>query len=90
MTHIIEREPERKMLRCLYSCKDCGVQRAGVDVPERADGQVVTEWVESVLIMAIAADHNARSPKCRPETFSEVMIPVPEEAKGVGFTVTEN
>lgn len=85
-----EEAPRRRTLRCLYSCAPCGTRNAGVDVPERADGQDVSDWVERVAMMAIAADHAARNPKCASHVLSHVFIPAPEEAKGVGFLPTSN
>ena len=58
-----------------YSCYECGLRRIPVDVPART-GEDVVMWMRAILTPALVADHQKRSPRCRPETFAEVMIPM--------------
>lgn len=62
-------------IEVLYSCRVCGLMRVPVQVPARGEEDVVA-WVEKVLTPALVADHKRRSFLCRPDTLSDVMIPV--------------
>jgi hypothetical protein len=66
---------EELHIDCKYSCGECGIHRAVVSVPART-GETVTDWLEKIAVPHLVADHEARSPLCRPKSFSEVMIPV--------------
>lgn len=64
----------KAMVRCMYSCNECGVHRVICDVPAREDEGAV-EWMEKKAILAVAAAHRAASPNCRAEKISELLIP---------------
>ena len=57
-----------------YSCALCGVKRAEVPVPARGPEDVVA-WLKGAAIPVLMNDHARRSPGCRAQEFSEVMIP---------------
>ena len=57
-----------------YSCVLCGLMR--VSFPMQARGsETVIEWMEKLLPL-LEEDHRRRSPSCRADNFTEVMIPV--------------
>jgi hypothetical protein len=60
---------------CMYSCAVCGISKAHVKVPARLEGEGIREWLEQVAGVALAEDHERRSPGCHPNTLSEVYIP---------------
>jgi hypothetical protein len=62
-------------IRVLYSCDGCGIDRASVEIAERAEGEHLGAWMDK-LAVGIAIDHAARSPTCRSVVMREVMIPV--------------
>jgi hypothetical protein len=61
--------------KCKYSCSLCGIYRQEVDVQSRQD-ELITDWMDNVMIPALVADHEVRSPNCHPTKLSEVMIPM--------------
>lgn len=67
------------MLVVKYSCKDCGIDRQPVLTTPRAEGQDIISFVGSVAA-SCRNDHEKRSPGCKPQTFSEIMIPAPDGA----------
>lgn len=66
-----------RMIDVLYSCSDCGIEKALAPVRERRENEDVVFWVGVIVAAVISDDHHARSPKCPAETIEEVMIPFP-------------
>jgi hypothetical protein len=66
-----------------YSCALCGITRVPCVVEERAAGEDIAVWMATVG-EALSRDHDRRSPGCRPEKLSEVMIPLPDEGSAIG------
>jgi len=67
-------------IRCFYSCTSCGLVKTPVDVPARGEENVV-EWLEHIATPALAVDHRAKSPACRPKSLSNVIIPMTGTSK---------
>jgi len=65
---------EKPTIHVLYSCAECGVKDAGVDVPIRGNEDVI-QWMNQTVVH-IAQDHRQRSPNCHPREFSEIKIPI--------------
>lgn len=63
----------------LYSCHCCGIRRQEVDVPARGEEDVLV-WMKT-MGEHLSRDHHMRSPHCRPETLSDVMIPIAGTSK---------
>lgn len=59
-----------------YSCHACGIEKAEVPVRYRSSSEEVLDWMLQVLTPALLADHDSRSPHCRPEGLDDVMIPI--------------
>ena len=72
-------------LECKFSCELCGVADAVAFVPVRKTGQEVTDWMEKVCIPAICEAHFLLSRDCRPKQLTNLMIPIYEDAEGIGF-----
>jgi hypothetical protein len=62
-------------VRCLYSCRGCGLTDIAVDVPARGADEEVAVWMQQA-IRTLARDHGRRSPWCRPKALQEVKIPL--------------
>jgi hypothetical protein len=60
----------------MYSCPLCGIVKAKVKVNARVEGQDIMDWMTNVCVMALAADHEKRSPNCHPTHFGDIMIPI--------------
>ena len=65
-------------IKVRYTCGKCGIKRMPVEVDERDDGQDVIAWM-ATMTTELIADHERRSPGCRPLIFDEVMIPSDEQ-----------
>jgi hypothetical protein len=63
-------------ITCKYSCDECGLHRVEVTVPARPKSMDIARWVQNVAAYMVYADHSCRSPKCRSNTMSEMMIPI--------------
>ena len=74
------------VIKCLYSCDDCGIERAAFEVAERAEGEDIGAWMEKVTA-AVSADHQTRSGGCPSRKLRELMIPVPKGTERVGEVV---
>lgn len=62
--------------------------RQYVEVPEREpEKQDVVEWLNGTAVPMLVADHESKSPLCRPKKFSEVGIPVSDATEHVGRKV---
>lgn len=61
-------------ITCKYSCHLCGLKAIEVAVPARGDEDVIS-WMKA-LGKYLSEDHHAKSPHCRPDTLSNVMIPI--------------
>jgi len=68
---------------CLYSCNVCGIKDAEVQVPARGAEDVIA-WMNGTLTPHLVADHEQRSPGCRPQSLSQVKIPMPAGTDRVG------
>jgi len=66
-----------------YSCRDCGLIDVQVPVAVRG-AEDVGQWMDGVLLPALANDHRTRSPRCSPRTLANVKIPMPEGVSRVG------
>jgi hypothetical protein len=72
-------------IRCFYSCAACMLVRQFVEVPERDPvAQDVVQWIRDTAVPLLVADHESKSPLCRPEEFAEVGIPVNDATEHVG------
>jgi len=67
---------DRLTIRCMYSCRLCGIQKASLDVPARGDDEEVGHWVGETCARAIGEDHAKRSPGCSAQKIDEVWIPI--------------
>jgi hypothetical protein len=67
-----------------YSCSLCGLCRVAVETAERVDGQHIGDWMRDVVTPTLVADHERRSPGCKPLAFTEVMIPMPDDGEPLG------
>lgn len=63
-------------ITCMYTCALCGIVKAHVQVPAREESQDVVTWVREIAAVALAIDHNQRSPDCHPKEFTEIYIPI--------------
>lgn len=63
-----------------YSCAHCGLNRVTAQVPARVD-EDVRVWFKKVMGRAIKNDHAARSPHCRSNHVTDVMIPMTGASK---------
>ncbi len=61
-------------IRVLYTCRLCGLDNVGVDVPARGDENVLV-WMDSTA-RQLSEDHAKRSPNCYPKTLDEIKIPI--------------
>lgn len=68
---------------CMYSCTVCGIVKAHVKVRLREEAENVVDWLQKVATPAFVADHERRSPDCRPTFFADVYIPI-SGAKFIG------
>lgn len=71
-------------MKVKYSCDQCGLDEVTCDVPERPADEDVVHWVSQTMGHCLAADHRARSPRCRATSLTKVMIPVPAGTQRVG------
>jgi len=76
------------LLQVEYSCHGCGAgtppeQRIKVTVRHRREGQDIVEWLNDCARL-VAMDHGRRSPLCPSKVF-DLMIPMPDDKKGIGF-----
>lgn len=62
-------------LAVLYSCSACEVEGAEVPVPLREPGQDVISWFELIVLPALRADHQLRSPDCEAHALEHVLVP---------------
>lgn len=62
-------------IKCIYSCKACGLKKVAVPVPVREQGQDLMVWMNT-LMMSLGGDHFKRSPHCKTTSLDEVMIPI--------------
>lgn len=63
------------ILRVYYSCEACGIVDAAVEVPARGAEDVVA-WLEGRCMAACVADHERRSPACRPRSLQNLKVPI--------------
>ena len=73
------------VMKVLYSCHECGIEKAPVEVPERKTEDVQV-WIEQIMAKHIAADHYKRSPLC-PSQHADIMIPISGAEKIGGASV---
>lgn len=62
-------------MKALYACDKCGLDSVEVEVPARGPEDVVA-YLERIVAPLLAADHNKRSPRCRPKKFAWIKLPV--------------
>lgn len=62
-----------------YSCRVCGLNEVGVDVPARESEDVVA-WMDRTVRL-VAADHAWRSPDCRTDHLANLKVPLTGAAK---------
>lgn len=58
-----------------YSCHLCGLKDIEVQIPARETEDVLA-WMHQVLEPGVGADHQMRSPHCKPKTLKDVKIPM--------------
>lgn len=68
-----------------YSCQWCGLANVEIDVPSRNLDEDVIQWMNRSVTPGLMKDHEERSPKCRPQKFSNVMIPMEGDDQPIGF-----
>jgi len=71
-----------------YSCYTCGLKDVEVPVPYRQSEQIVTDWMEKVVIALLGQDHMVRSPFCTTQRLQDLKIPVPDGTQFIGGPVT--
>jgi hypothetical protein len=59
-----------------YSCHQCGLHRAEVEVRLRKPNEDVAEWVEMIVGWDVKVDHSMRSPLCSAVSVQDLMIPI--------------
>lgn len=70
-----------------YSCDACGLRSVVVSVPARmSDDEDVAVWMDRTVRLTWQ-DHWRRSPHCRPETLTNLMIPVSGATRVGGVSV---
>ncbi len=72
------------MIAVRYSCPQCNVTDATVQVRLREPGEDVLKWMDAVTA-ALGADHAERSPHCHPDRLANVKIPLTPGAPSIGF-----
>ena len=72
-------------LKLTYSCDGCGLKNADVMVRYREPDEDIVHWIDTVVGMAISADHQAKSPLCPSRTMRELKIPMPHGDNGIGM-----
>lgn len=68
-----------------YSCHECGIKDAAVEVPARELEDVLV-WMDATGRL-LGADHARRSPRCRPDHLSDLKIPIEGADRVGGATV---
>jgi hypothetical protein len=71
------------LINVKYSCKLCGIIKRNVIIPERLENQDIKDYLENVVMISLAEDHQHVSPNCRPTHFQDLMIPYTD--KGAGY-----
>jgi hypothetical protein len=79
----------KKTITVLMNCESCGLVNAKVFVPERLDGQDVTDWMSKVCVPANGEAHQMLSPTCHPKTITDIRIPLDKAGKGIGYADDE-
>lgn len=59
-----------------YSCLECGLSAAEVEVPAHTRREDPRVWVVTKLAYALRDDHARRSPICRCREMTEVLVPI--------------
>lgn len=70
------------MLSIRYTCGLCGLFDVEAQVRFRESSEDVVDWMKKVVEPGLVADHQKRSPTCRPETLQQIKIPVPPGKDG--------
>lgn len=68
--------PDEATIDVMYSCPVCGLVQVTAKVPVRREGEDVVRWLEATVVPALSSDHDRRSPDCRTQTLSDLMIPL--------------
>lgn len=68
-------------IKCLYTCKSCGVLDRPVQMPARGDDESVADWMNKVCAPAISRDHENYSPHCTQRTMRNLKIPITDGKK---------
>ena len=71
----------RLTVRCMYSCRLCGLTKIAVDVPARGPNESVVHWVGETAARMLGEDHSSKSPTCRITKLDEVWIPIDGAAR---------
>jgi hypothetical protein len=69
-----------------YKCRLCAITNGRVTVKARTLSDNILEWMDKVVIEAIAKDHRHRSPLCLAKEITEVKIPVQDDVIGKPHT----
>jgi len=72
-----------RSMKVQYAC-ECTPSEVTVEVRDRQEGEDIVHWLESVVMIGIAHDHNTRSPNCNALAVKYVKIVVPEAAPFIG------
>lgn len=59
----------------LYTCDLCGLEKQKLSIPQRRENEDIREWMRKSSIH-IQSDHLKRSPDCKAEALSQLMIPI--------------
>lgn len=70
------------MIRIMYSCDKCGIDRRGLLLEERKPNEDIHHWITTVMNPRLALDHSEQSPNCYTRTLTKVWIPVDNETGG--------
>ena len=67
-----------------YSCKECGIVNRDVIMPARKDeSEPIEQYMKQVVEDCLCEDHARKSPRCKTQNLSDIMIPL-SEGKAIG------
>lgn len=72
------------MIEVRYTCGTCSQEEWSFSMPYRERDEEIVEWLETKVMEALRADHDRRSPFCRPEKIQQIKFPIPKGDGWVG------
>ena len=68
------------MIKCKFSCDECGLKDIEVLVPARASPlSDIKTYMDQVVASVIYRKHQSLSPQCKATTITQLMIPLPAD-----------